>query len=166
MTSAAPPPTAAPTPTVASSSDTAKLGRRTFGTLDWVQLGSAILAAVSVYLPWLRSSGTSVNAFDVPSLFLVNNETTERGVELGILVFVCAGIVLAGLLVRTPVMSKLVLAAGIALIVMGLLFILQVNRTFANTGVSLTDVLGFGPIAMIAAGGATTYVGWSARQQR
>lgn len=139
--------------------------RRTFGTLEWVQLASAIVAAVSVYLPWLSSTGSSVNAFDVPSLFLVNYKTTERGVELGILVFVCAGIVLAGLLVRTPIMSKLVLAAGIALIVMGLLFVLQVNRTFSNTGVSLNDVLGFGPIVMIAAGSATTYVGWSARQK-
>ena len=130
-----------------------------------MQLASAFVAALSVYLPWLRLTGTSVNAFDVPSLFLVNYKTTERGVELGILVFVCAGIVLAGLLVRTPIMSKLVLAAGIALVVMGLLFVLQLNRLYSNSGVSLSDVLGFGPIVMIAAGSATTFVSWSVRQK-
>ena len=139
---------------------------RTFGTLDWVQLASAVVAAVSVYLPWLTSTGASVNAFDVPSLFLINYESTERGVELGILVFVCAGIVLAGLFVRTPVMSKLVLAAGILMIVMGLLFVLQVNRTLSLSGVSITDVLGFGPIAMMAAGAATIYVARSSRPRK
>jgi hypothetical protein len=121
-----------------------------------VHLASAAGAVVSVYLPWLRSPGLYANAFDIPSLFLIDNTTSERGVELGILVFVCAGLLIAGLLVRNSVMSKVVLGAGIALIAIGLLFVLQVNRSL-TPGFSIGDVVGFGPFVLVVAGGAATY---------
>jgi hypothetical protein len=95
---------------------------------------------------------------DVPSLFLVNYKATDRGVELGILLLVGAGAALAALIVRAPVMRKVLLGVGIALMVMSVLFMIQLNRLFSVPGMSLTDVLGVGPIVLLAAGGALVYV--------
>lgn len=123
-----------------------------------MHLGAVVVAAVSVYLPWLRLQADSVNAMDTPSLFLIDYETTERGIELGMLVFIAAGIAFAALIVRTPIMLKVLLGVGVALIVMGVLFVIQVNRLFSAAGASLTDVLGLGPIVLLAAGAALVYV--------
>jgi hypothetical protein len=114
---------------------------------------------VAVYLPWLRSPNDSANAMDVPSLFLINNEVTDRGVELGILIFVGVGAALAALVVRGQIVRKVLLGAGIALIAMSVPFVIQVNQRVASMSYrALTDVLGVGPIVLLAAGGALVYV--------
>lgn len=129
-----------------------------FATIDWVHLGAVVATVVAVYLPWLRPSNDSFNAMDVPSLFLINYKATDRGVELGILLLVGAGAALAALIVRAPVMRKVLLGVGIALMVMSVLFVIQLNRLFSVPGMSLSDVLGVGPIVLLAAGGALVYV--------
>ena len=102
---------------------------------------------------------------DVPSLFLINDETSDRGIELGFLVLIAAAVALAALIVKTPVMRTVLLGAGIALIVMSVLFVIQVNRFISMTDTSLTDVLGIGPIILLAASGALVYVAAQLRKQ-
>ena len=49
---------------------------------------------------------------------------------------------------------------------MSVLFVIQVNRLFGGrTDMSLTDVLGIGPIILLAAGGALVYVAVQLRKQ-
>ena len=93
-----------------------------------------------------------------PSLFWINNEAGDRGIEVGIVVFVCAAIALAALVVRAPVMRKLLLGVGVAMVVMGMLFVFQLNRFLSTSYTTLTDALGVGPILLLVAGVAQVYV--------
>ena len=129
-----------------------------FAVIDWVQLGAVVAAVVAVFIPWLRSPAGSADAMDVPSLFLINNEAGDRGIEVGIVVFVCAAIALAALVVRAPVMRKLLLGVGVAMVVMGMLFVFQLNRFLSTSYTTLTDALGVGPILLLVAGVAQVYV--------
>ena len=49
--------------------------------------------------------------------------------------------------------------------VMSVLFVIQLNRLFSVPGTSLTDVVGVGPIVVLAAGGALVYVAVQLRKQ-
>jgi len=157
-----PPPSGAPLGSVASApamADSSLAARvKQFAVIDWVHLGAVVAAVVAVFIPWLRSPAGSADAMDVPSLFLINNEAGDRGIEVGMLVFVCAAIALAALVVRAPVMRKLLLGVGVAMAMMGVLFVIQLNRLLSTSYTSLTDALGVGPILLLVAGVALVYV--------
>ncbi len=121
-----------------------------------VQLAGAILAALSVYLPWISFPGDSFNAFEVPVLILLDYDTTTRGVDLGILIVLLAGVALADLFVQSPTLSKITFGIGIALIAISLLFVVQLARGASASSQSLGDILGFAPVATIAAGAMVT----------
>ena len=126
--------------------------------LERVQVGSAVAAIVAVFLPWLRSSSDSADAWDVPSLFLLGNETTDRGVKVAVLVLIASVAALASLVIRTSASGTLLLGSGIAITSIGALFLIQVNRAMQMSTRSFTDVIGIGPLVLVAAGVALVAV--------
>ncbi len=148
-------PPAAPPP-AAPSFRQARSGTTPIEGIARLQLAGVILAAVSVYLPWIKSPDGSFNAYKIWALSLLDRSTTTRGVELGLVILVLAGIVLADLLVHSPTLSKVAFGAGIAEIVIGVLFIIQLSRTATETSQSLRDLIGIAPFATIAAGAMIT----------
>ncbi len=126
------------------------------------QLAGAILAALSVYLPWIRFPSEAIedspNAFEISALFLVDYDTTRMGVDLGILIVLLAGVALADVFVQSPTLSKITLGIGIALIIISLLFVVQLARGASATSQSFGDIIGFAPLATVAAGAMITAV--------
>ena len=131
-----------------------------------LQLAGAIIAALSVYLPWVKFPGDSFNGYEVPALFVIDFKTTTRGVELGMLVVVLAGIVLADLFVRSAMLAKVAFGAGIAVIVIGVLFIVQLSRSASDASQSLGDLLSFGAFGTIAGGAMITFVTAQSRSSK
>lgn len=120
---------------------------------DQVHLGAVMAAAIAVFLPWLRFPGGSADAMDVPSLFVVDS-TTDRGIDLGIVVIAGTAIALAALFVRSSLMSSALLGTGVAFAAISVLFVVQLQRRLSSmTDTSLADTLGLGPLLLLAAGG-------------
>jgi uncharacterized membrane protein len=125
---------------------------------DQVHLGAVVAAVIAVFLPWLRFPGGSADAMDVPSLFLVNS-TTDRGIDLGIVVIAGTAAALAALFVRSPLMHAVLLATGVAFAAISVLFVVQLQRRLSSvTDTSLADTLGLGPLLLLASGGVLVVV--------
>lgn len=121
-----------------------------------LQLIGALAAALSIYLPWISAGGDSVNAHEISAMFLLDYDTTNRGVEAGLLLLVAAGIVLADLFVRSPTLHRVATGAAIAVIVIPALFLVQMRRLTSATQQSFGDLLGIGSFVTIAVGIALT----------
>ncbi|MFN3256776.1 MAG: hypothetical protein ACE37B_13880 [Ilumatobacter sp.] len=133
--------------------------------LERVQVGSAVAAIVAVFLPWLRSSSDSADAWDVPSLFLLGDETTDRGVKVAVLVLIASVVALVSLVIRTSASRTMLLGAAIAITSIGALFLIQVNRAIQMSTRSFTDVIGIGPLVLVAAGIALLVVSMRLRDR-
>jgi hypothetical protein len=107
---------------------------------------------VSAFVPWTRPLGDGANATEIPSVFLISTEPSDLGIRLSVFILIAAAAALVAFFVRVPAMRHVLLGAAIVLTVIGVQFVLQMNRLLSDSMTSLTDVIGPGPVLLSAAG--------------
>lgn len=148
-----PPPTGAPlSPAGATTSADTGTARQRLVTARRVHLIAAIVAAVSAFVPWTRPLGDGANATEIPAVFLISTEPTDLGARLSVFILIAAAAALMAFFVRVPAMRHVLLGAAIVLTVIGVQFVLQLNRLLSGSAESLTDIIGPGPVLLSAAG--------------
>lgn len=124
-------------------------------------LGSAAIG-LGALLGWVRGQGLSSNSFDLPLLMLVDFKTKTKAIKLGLLVVALAGAGVAGTL--QPSLAWVKRWAGIGALVVGGLFVVQLQRLLSQLGAgSLFSNLGFGALLTILGGLALTFEGRAAQ---
>ncbi|MGH9015048.1 MAG: hypothetical protein ACRDZ1_14095, partial [Acidimicrobiia bacterium] len=152
-----PPPGAPPTGWVPPAARAQRSGLA-LGHGQIVALVGAGLVLLSGWLNWFEvEGGDSGSAYLVPAKLLIDNQITDdAGLNTGILVLLCAALVVAGALAR-QVPWLAVVGGGIA-VVIALLFMFQVNGLASDFDVALFDFMGFAPLLTVL-GGAAAVVG-------
>jgi hypothetical protein len=118
-------------------------------------VGGAALIALASILPWLRGGGSS-NSYKVSIQFLFDYKTTSNGgIKVGWLLMALAIAIVAVIAKNGD--QRVARGAGIAAIVVAVLFVIQLQRLVSavkdsGAKTSLTDVLGFGVLPAIAGG--------------
>jgi len=115
-------------------------------------VGGAALVALSSVLPWFRAGGQSSGATKISMQFLFDYKThSTGGIKIGHLLWVVAVLAIAA--VWRGLDKRVQLGAGIAAIVISVLYVVQLQRyVSAFHGVSLTDTLGFGVLPALVGG--------------
>ncbi len=113
----------------------------------WVTLAAGAVYAIGALLPWIKGA-ISVNAFDVPLMFLVDFQNTG-GLGLGYLVVV-VGLAGAYFAFKGPVIARRI-AGGVGIAIVGLVAF-QLQRAAEGTGVSAGDFYGFAMYLCLLAG--------------
>lgn len=135
-----PPPPMVPAPTRAPQA------------VAWGTVIGAVLAGASTLLAWFDFGGlVSINAFDVPFVFLFDSDTvSDSSISVGLVtVFVAALALLAGFVQAARLMGRMM---GVLLIMVGAAFGVQVIQLANEGDISLTDLAGFGPVGVIVGG--------------
>lgn len=133
-----PPPVAAPT--------------RAPQAVAWGTVIGAVLAGVSTLLAWFDFGGViSVNAFDVPFVFLFDRNTlSDSAISVGLVTVFVAGLaLLAGFVQPARLMGRMM---GVLLLMIGAAFCVQLIQLANEGDISLTDLAGFGPVGVIVGG--------------
>ena len=131
------------------------VGDKSLVVQDLIPAGGII---VGTLLSWLRLKGLSTsNSFDLPLLFLLDFKTKSRALKLGWLLLLAAVATVAPLEKRFHQIALGVVTGACVV------YVIQLQRlvSSAGGGVSITDVLGIGPIVTLAAAGVGLY--WSMR---
>jgi drug/metabolite transporter superfamily protein YnfA len=127
-------------------------------SVGWITLIGAVVAGVSTLLNWLDLGFTSANGFDVPVAFLVDYKTVaDSSFTVGLVALVLAVVALAAAFVRQPAMRIAARVAGGLLVLVGLAYMVQMYRVADTADVSLSDLMGVGPLVAIV-GGVTVLV--------
>lgn len=128
---------------VADSSTGPSPGRRAFGPVVLLGLGSGTLAAVAGSKPWAEGSGSRASQFSTLALSGDSAEMPAAG-ALALVVLACWGVVLVtrGRVRRAVVVLALVASIGIALaIVVGASSVpVGVRASYADVGLTRVDV--------------------------
>ena len=136
-----------PTPAVAPATPAAG------SQVGLVTLGGAALAGIGAAVDWMGQGGFTANGFDIPALFLADYQTdSEPGLAVGHLAALLAVALLVAAFLGQPTRRTLTLVAGIALVAIGLLFLVQLQRATSSADETLFDYLQLGPLAVIAGG--------------
>ena len=136
-----------PTPAVAPATPAAG------SQVGLVTLGGAALAGIGAAVDWMGQGGFTANGFDIPALFLADYQTdSEPGLAVGHLAALLAVALLVAAFLGQPTRRTLTLVAGIALVAIGLLFLVQLQRATSSADETLFDYLQLGPFAVIAGG--------------
>lgn len=117
-------------------------------------LVSIILLIGAAFLPWLSTPGIAAMGVEIPAAFLFDRGAPADPFTLGIVLFVLAGLILIGTLIR-PLDSLRPFAGGLA-VLMAVMMVVQ-WRNFLS-GMDLSDLaLGFVGVGVYAAlaGGLT-----------
>ena len=134
-----------PTPAVAPATPAAG------SQVGLVTLGGAALAGIGAAVDWMGQGGFTANGFDIPALFLADYQTdSEPGLAVGHLAALLAVALLVAAFLGQPTRRTLTLVAGIALVAIGLLFLVQLQRATSSADETLFDYLQLGPFAVIA----------------
>jgi hypothetical protein len=116
-------------------------------------VGGAVLAALSVVFMWTDAAFWSANGFDLVATFLVDRDSVlDEGFTIAGLVLVLAAIAAAGALLRAPILRPLAVIAGVGLVAVGVLFVVQIVRISNDADVSFTEVIGPAPFVVIVGG--------------
>lgn len=125
----------------------------TRSSVGWITLAAAAAAGLSSVLHWLDSSFGSVGGFDVPFKFLFDYKTAaDSAFTVGLVVLILALSAAVPAFVRAPALRVASRVAGALLVVIGVLYSVQLYRSADLVDMSLTDVLGIGPVLAIAGG--------------
>ncbi len=112
-----------------------------------------MVAALSVVFMWTDASFWTANGFDLVATFLVDRDTVlDEGFTIAGLVLVLAGLAAAGALLRVRLLRPLAVLAGVGLIAVGVLFVVQIVRITNDADVSFTEVIGPAPFVVIVGG--------------
>lgn len=121
-------------------------------SVAWGTVIGAVLAGLSTMLAWFDFAGIiSVNAFDVPFVFLFDRNTVDdSNISVGLIAVIVAALALLAAFVQPArVMGRMM---GVLLLAIGVAFVVQIIQLANEGDVSATDLVGFGPVVTIAGG--------------